>query len=96
MQVTGGDARLEDEVLVSFGDATTVVDDNEGAIAASAQGGGYIDVAGAGVARVAQEFEESGFDRAQASWAASETLRTRQASEAGTEISVRTFQRFLR
>jgi len=96
IQVPGGDTRLEDEVLVGFGDTATVVDDDECAVSTSAQGRGNVDVAGAGVAGVAQELEESVLDGAQAPRAAPETLHTQQAGEASSKVPVRSFQEYLR
>jgi hypothetical protein len=64
VQVSGGDAGFEDEVFVGLGDAAAVVDNYQMPVAAGAQGGGDVDVAGTGVAGVAQELEEGVLDRA--------------------------------
>ena len=53
VEVPGGDARFEDQVLVGFGDAVPVVYDDEGTVAAGPQGRSDVDVAGASVAGVA-------------------------------------------
>jgi hypothetical protein len=52
--VPAGDAGLEDEVFVGLGNAAAVVDYRQLPVSAGAQGGGDVDVVGAGVARVAQ------------------------------------------
>ncbi len=53
VEVPGGDAGFEDQVLVGFGDAVPVVYDDEGTVAAGPQGRSDVDVAGAGIAGVA-------------------------------------------
>ena len=94
VQVPGSDAGLEYEVFVGLGDAAAVVNYRQLPVPAGAQGGGDVDVAGAGVARVAQKLEEGVLDGAKTSWAAPEAFDAREASEAGSEVSVRSFQGF--
>jgi len=92
LQVPGGNTRLEDEVLVSFGDTATIVDDNDGTVATDAQGRSDVDVAGTGIAGVAQELEEGVLDGVKTPRTTSETLDAKKAGEAGSEIPVRSFQ----
>ena len=92
VQVSGGDAGFEDEVFVGFGDAAAVIDDYERAVAAGAQGGGDVDVAGAGVAGIAQELEEGVLDGAKTPWTAPEAFGAQEAGEAGSEVPVQSFQ----
>ena len=92
IQVSGGDTGLEDEVLVGFGDTATIVDDDECAVAAVAQARGDVDVAGTGIAGVAQELEEGVLDGVKTPRTTSETLDAKKAGEAGSEIPVRSFQ----
>ena len=94
VQVPAGDAGLEDEVFVGLGNTAAVVDYRQLPVPAGAQGGGDVDVAGAGVARVAQKLEEGVLDGAKTPRAASEAFNAREASEAGSEVSVRSFQGF--
>jgi hypothetical protein len=61
-------------------------------VAAAAQGGGDVDVAGAGVTGVAQELEEGVLDEAKTSLAAPKAFDAREAGEAGSEVPVRSFQ----
>jgi hypothetical protein len=91
IQMPGGNAGLEDQVLVGFGDAVAVVDDDEGSVAAGPQGRGDVDVTGAGVAGVAQELEEGVLDGAEVTGAAPETLGAGQAGEAAAQVAVRAF-----
>ena len=79
-------------MFVGFGDATAVVDYRQLTVSAGAQGGSDVDVAGAGVARVAQKLEEGVLDGAKTSWAAPEAFDAREAGEAGSEVPVRSFQ----
>ena len=92
VQVPAGDARLEDEVFVGLRNAAAVVDYRQLPVSAGAQGGSDVDVAGAGVARVAQKLEEGVLDGAKTSWAAPEAFDAQEAGEAGSEVPVRSFQ----
>jgi hypothetical protein len=92
IQVSGGDTGLEDEMLVGFGDTVTIVEDDECAVAADAQARGDVDVAGTGIAGVAQELGEGVLDGAKTPRTTSETLDAKKAGEAGSEIPVRSFQ----
>ena len=92
IQMPRGDAGLKDEVFVSRGDAVTVVDHDEGSVAAGVQGGGDVDVAGAGIAGVAQELEEGVLDGAKTPRAAPEAFCAQKAGEASSEVPVRSFQ----
>jgi hypothetical protein len=87
-QVAGGYAGLEDQVSVRLGDAATVVEDGEGAVAAVLEGRGDEGVTGAGVAGVAQEFEEGVFDVLEARGDAAGAFGARQAGEARAEVAV--------
>ena len=95
VQVPGGDAGFEDEVFVSLGDAAAVVDYYQSAVAASAEGGGDVDVAGIGITGVAQEFEEGVLDGAKTPRAPPEAFDAREAGEAGSEVPVWSFQGFV-
>jgi hypothetical protein len=94
VQVPAGDAGLEDEVFVGLRNAAAVVDYRQLTVPAGAQGGGDVDVAGAGVARVAQELEEGVLDGAKTPRAASEAFDAREASKARSQVPVRSFQGF--
>jgi hypothetical protein len=91
-----GDPRLENEVFVGLGDAAAVVNNHQPSVAAGSQGGGDVDVASAGVARVAQELEEGVLDGAKTPRATPEAFDAREAGEAGSEIPVRPFHGLIR
>ncbi len=81
-EVPAGDTGFEDYPLMSVRQATTVVYDDQGSIAASSQGGGDVDIAGTGITRVSQQFKESVLDIAQTPWTATSTFDARQTGEA--------------
>ncbi len=62
IEVAGSYAGFEYEVSVRFGKALAVIHDDEGAVAASAERGGDVDVAGASVAGVPQELVQGVLD----------------------------------
>ena len=90
MEVAGGDAGLEDQIRVGFGDAAAVVYYGERAVAAGFQGRGDVDARGAGVSGVAEELEEGVLDVAQARGVAASALLAGEAGEARAEVAVGT------
>ena len=88
-QVAGGDAWLEDQSLVGLRDAPSVVEDGEGSVATVLQDRGDEDVAGAGVAGVAQEREQGVLDVGDGRGAPAGSLGAREAGETRTEVAVR-------
>jgi hypothetical protein len=86
--MAGGDAGLEDQVLVVLGDAVAVVDDGEGSVAPQAQDGGDEDVAGSGIASVAHELEEGVLHAEDAGAAAADALDACEAGEARAQVPV--------
>jgi len=91
-EVAGGDAGLEDQVAVGFGDASAVVQDGEVPVAASPEDGSNVDVAGSGVAGVAHQLPEDILDGVDARGNPPGALGARQAGEAGAKIPVRSLQ----
>jgi hypothetical protein len=92
-QVAGGYAGFEYQVSVGIGDTVAVVEDGKGAVAAMFEGGGDEDVAGAGVAGVAQELEEGVLDVGDRRGAPAGSLGAREAGEARAEVAVGAFYR---
>ena len=90
MEVAGGDAGLEDQIRVGFGDTASVIYYGEGAVAAGFQGRGDVDARGAGVSGVAEELEEGVLDVAQARGVAASALLAGEAGEARAEVAVGT------
>jgi hypothetical protein len=74
IQVPSGNAWFEDEAFMGFGDAATVIDNGERAVAAGFQSGGNVDIARASVTRVAQKLQKGVLDKAEAHRAASESF----------------------
>ncbi len=93
VKVTGGDTGLEDKVFVGLGNAAAIVDDDELSVAAGTERGGDVNVAGTGIARVPEEFQEGVLDGAEAPRAAPEALGAGKAGKAATEVSVGAFQK---
>ena len=87
-QVAGGHAGLEDHGGMGLGDAPSVVDDGDGPVSAVFQGGSHEDVAGPGVAGVAEQLEESVLDVGDGRGAAARSLCAREAGEARAEVAV--------
>jgi hypothetical protein len=75
---------------MSLGDALSVVEDAEGAVAAVLEDGGDEDVVSSRVAGVAQELEEGILDAGDWRGAAAGTFGTREAGEARAEVAVGT------
>ena len=88
VEVAGRDAWFEDEVSVGVRYTVAVVDDGQGSEAAAGQRRGDEDVAGAGVAGVAEHLPEGVFYVGEARGAAPGALDARQAGEARPEVPV--------
>jgi hypothetical protein len=73
---------------MGHGDAPPVVEDGQVTVAAAFQGRGDEDVAGAGVAGVAEELEEGVLDVGDRRGAAAGSLGAREAGEARSEVAV--------
>jgi len=63
VQMAGGDAWLEDEFAVGFGDAASIVEDGERTVAARVETGRDVDVARSSVSGVADQFQKGILDR---------------------------------
>lgn len=90
IQVAGRYAGLEDQSSKRLWHAASVIYNGQGSVATPAEGRGDVDVAGAGVYGVAEEFVESVLNRAYPGGTPASALYTREADEAPTEVSVRT------
>ena len=88
VEVAGGDAGFEDEVLVGLGDSAAVIYYDQMPVAALFEGGSDVDVVRTGVAGVAQELVEGVLDGAEMTGAAACAFGSGQASEAGAEVAV--------
>ena len=88
VEVAGGNAGLEDEVLVSVRDPAAVVYYDQMPVAALFEGGGYVDVVRAGVAGITQKRVEGILDGAEVARAATCAFHAGKAGEAGTEVAV--------
>ena len=73
---------------MGLGDTASVVDDAQRTVAAVFEDGGDEDVLGAGVAGVAQEFEEGVLDAGDRRGAAAGSFGAREAGEARAEVAV--------
>ena len=91
VEVSGGDARLEDAILEARSDAATVIDDGQGSVAAGLQGRGDEYSSGPGVACVADQFYEGVLHGAYAGGCAPGALLAREAREPRAQIAVRPF-----
>ena len=88
VEVAGGDAGFEDEVVVGLGDSAAVIYYDQMPVAALFEGGSDVDVVRAGVAGVAQELVEGVLDRAEVARAAAYPLRAGQAGEASAKVAI--------
>lgn len=91
VQVPGGDAGLEDYPGVAFVYTMTVVQHRKGPVAAAAEDRCRVDVAGSGVAGVAEKFDQGVLDGGDARGSAAGALGAGKAGETGSEVAVWAF-----
>jgi hypothetical protein len=77
IQVPRGNAWLEDEAFMGFRHAATIIDNAEHTIAAGFQSGGNVDIACAGVTRIAQKLQKGVLDKADAPRATAKSFDAR-------------------
>lgn len=91
IQMPGRYAGFEDQSSERLRYAASIVYDGQGPVAAPAEGCGDVDVAGAGIKGVTEEFVEGVLHGVYAGGAPAGAFRTHEAYEAPAEVPVRSF-----